>query len=1278
MQIFVLGMHRSGTSVVTRLINLMGAYFGPEELSTGANPENPKGFWERRDVRDENDELLWSADADWWKVADFTVDKIPAKARKRFDTNVPQIVHEFDTHRPWVVKEPRFCLLFPMWLRLVETPICVLVHRSPVQVAHSLEHRNEFPLSVGVALWERYTLDALRASSDLPRILVSYEQIMADPVAQVDHLLDNLTNAGVEGLHRPSNAEIASFVSPELFHHQHPKEEQLGFLNSDQLALANSMASGEILDFDDVPTLSAEAERTLRLFEEVCDHPHSNGRGNGGSRPPSIERKNSRTEGKQPNNDLANARALAMAHLGESKNLQRHLDKLNVGRNALRKRAKADRREIEKLHTRLDHTEKALDRARRTSTSRARRLKTLKTDVETSAEEMAQLEDRCQDLEDALETARAERESLQGHLVELKAVLSDAKAERKSLETRSKKAEKELARASGKLDIASKEHQRAMSRIEELEPQVAKLLEMEAARDRESGRASEFERTVEHLQRELTTMRNVVATAKSRQHELEQSIEELLVFLRRAQQHFEGIASEPARRFGPLELRSQRRSAARRDRLSRLFREIGEWVSGHRDELIAMIGTAPTTSIQRHPLANDTSPSPRDTEDLSIDVIVCVHDSLAEVRRCLDSVIPTISDHHSLIIVDDGSGDETADYLSRFAKNHDHVKLIRRETAGGYTKAANCGIEYSSAEFVILLNSDTQVPTKWLKKLVRAAYQSAEIGIVGPISNAASWQSVPEIIDENGQLAVNEIPAGLTVEDMDRIAEANSPTQLPRVALANGFCFGVKRAVFDSIGLFDDESFPRGYGEENDFCFRAVDAGFGIVIATDCFVFHEKSRSYSPAVRDQLAQESGAILQKKYPAARVRRAVAECKENPVLVDIRERFKRKIRKAVASNDHAESRKMWGDLPPRILFVLPVKGGGGGVHSIVQETIGIRELGAHASVAVPGKAVHRYHRRYPNVDPSVFVGFNNVEELTFTAEKYDVVVATIFTSVKLVKKITEKVPRLVPAYYIQDYEPWICRNNESLQKEALNSYTLIPGMVRFAKTDWIRKIVEEKHGVPVHKVVPSLDTSVYFPRSDLASDTEDGRPVRIAAMVRPKTPRRAAGSTMEILGKIKEEYGESVELIVFGCDPQEKGFLALRHDFEHQHLGVLIREGVAQTLRRSDIFVDFSTYQAFGRTALEAMACGCAVIVPELGGTSEYAENEVNALVVDASDRAACVAATRRLIDDQTLRERLRKGGSSATKRYSIRGAAESILTLLADFAPKGSNETQTHF
>jgi GT2 family glycosyltransferase/glycosyltransferase involved in cell wall biosynthesis len=1167
MQIFVLGMHRSGTSVVTRLINLMGAYFGPQSASTGANPENPKGFWERRDVRNENDALLWSARADWWKVADFSLERVPDDAVNRFDNNVRRILRDLEAHRPWVVKEPRFCLLFPMWRRHVEAPVCVLVHRSPVQVAHSLQHRNGFPLSFGVALWERYVLDALSGTVDLPRIIVSYEEIMAAPVRQMDQLRQELTDVGISGLRRLSKTEITSFLSSDLFRQRQPAELESGFLNRRQLELANAMSNGAVLDLEEVPTLSNEAKSILCLYEDLCSS-------YGDSRSSSVETE----KAIKAQNDLA--RALA-------------------DRNGLFERVTEMQHENDELRSIIESSENKLDRTRRTSRSRVRKLKQLEEEINT-----------------------------------------------------------------------------ANTRIRDLENQVQRLHDAERARDRAAARAAELEISVRRTEHEAAEWREKAAKSASRQQDLENWTETLLTFLRRAQEHFEHIRAKPAWRIGPWEVRSLRNTRTLQKHLEDLFREVGRWVRERRNELVAIIKGDDATAAEHVISEPWRSTDFSGVRQIDIDVIVCVHDSLDEVRKCFNSVISTLESHHTLIIVDDGSGEETAQFLRDFAAAHDEVKLIRQDHACGYTRAANCGIKSSTAEFVILLNSDTQVAKGWWAKLARAAYQAPDIGIVGPLSNAASWQSVPDIVGKDGRLAVNPLPSGLTVEDMDRIAETCSFESFPSVGLVNGFCLAVKRQVFETIGLFDEESFPRGYGEENDFCFRAADAGFDIMIATDCYIYHEKSASYSSATRDRLAKETAAILHKKYPGTRIRRAVEACKQNPVLVEIRDRFREEIEKAVelAKSKPTEGRGKPGSPPPRILFVLPVKGGGGGVHSIVQETMGIRELGAHASVAVPQKALSRYHEHYPNVDRSVFVGFRNIEELKSAAEQYDVIVATIFTSVKLIKKVLRSVPDVLPAYYIQDYEPWICRDNESLRQEALNSYTLIPGLVRFAKTDWIRQTVEERHGVPVHKVMPSLDTSVYFPLPRNASSGKTDQPVRIAAMVRPKTPRRAAGLTMEVLGTIKEEYGESVEITVFGCDPQEKGFLALRHDFEHRHLGVLIREEVAETLRQSNIFVDFSTYQAFGRTALEAMACGCAVIVPEHGGASEYAENGVNALVVDTSDHAACIAATRRLIDDRTLRERLGKKALSTAGRYNVRGAAESILTVLAESAPRKLNES----
>ena len=185
MQIIILGMHRSGTSALTRLVNMMGAYFGPDGVSTGANEENPKGFWERRDIRNLNDDLLASLGCDWHRASSFDRERIPPDALAEFDERARVIVQDLDEHQSWVVKEPRFCLTLPLWRRHLERPVAVIPYRGPLQVARSLEVRNGFPRAVGIALWERYIRSALTASEDLPRLLVPFDRLLAEPVEQL-------------------------------------------------------------------------------------------------------------------------------------------------------------------------------------------------------------------------------------------------------------------------------------------------------------------------------------------------------------------------------------------------------------------------------------------------------------------------------------------------------------------------------------------------------------------------------------------------------------------------------------------------------------------------------------------------------------------------------------------------------------------------------------------------------------------------------------------------------------------------------------------------------------------------------------------------------------------------------------------------------------------------------------------------------------------------------------------------------------------------------------
>ncbi len=126
-----------------------------------------------------------------------------------------------------------------------------------------------------------------------------------------------------------------------------------------------------------------------------------------------------------------------------------------------------------------------------------------------------------------------------------------------------------------------------------------------------------------------------------------------------------------------------------------------------------------------------------------------------------------------------------------------------------------------------------------------------------------------------------------------------------------------------------------------------------------------------------------------------------------------------------------------------------------------------------------------------------------------------------------------------------------------------------------------------------------------------------------MLRPRTPRRQAVLTVRALEEIRTEMPE-VEIRTFGCTDEELARAEINTHWEHQ--GPLLRSEVSLLLRDSDVFLDASVYQAFGRTGLEAMACGCVPVLPWHGGIREFARDGENALLADthSSDgpRDAC--------------------------------------------------------
>lgn len=273
------------------------------------------------------------------------------------------------------------------------------------------------------------------------------------------------------------------------------------------------------------------------------------------------------------------------------------------------------------------------------------------------------------------------------------------------------------------------------------------------------------------------------------------------------------------------------------------------------------------------------------------DVIVCVHNGKEETLNCLESLIDNWSSKISgeIIIIDDASSDDTCRALSDFANANKLIRIHRLPKQSYYTKAANAGLKQSTAKYRTLLNSDTVVTSGWREKILSVFQSCDQIGIVGPLSNAASTQSVPHFKSGPKQTAVNLMPPGVVPEDFSKVLlQAMNMDSPPFVPLVHGFCMTVKSDVIDVIGLLDEDLFPNGYGEENDYCFRADDAGFILAVAVNAFVYHRKSVSYSDnELRVKFMNSGMTELVKKYGSKRIEYSVAYMEANPVLMKARE-------------------------------------------------------------------------------------------------------------------------------------------------------------------------------------------------------------------------------------------------------------------------------------------------------------------------------------------------------------------------------------------------------
>lgn len=217
-----LGMHRSGTSVVSRLLNLLGVALGPDSSVAERGDDNPTGYWEHSGLKRINDDLLARFGGTWDRPTMFPEGWMADPAVRTLADEARGLVREeFDGLPTWGWKDPRTCLTLPFWQDVIGPMRYVICVRDPREVVASLAHRDGMPGVDADVLWLTHLDRALRHTRGLPRIFVSYDAVLADPAGQCRRL------AQFAGLQVPASLDDPSlqqwtrgFLDPTLRHHR--------------------------------------------------------------------------------------------------------------------------------------------------------------------------------------------------------------------------------------------------------------------------------------------------------------------------------------------------------------------------------------------------------------------------------------------------------------------------------------------------------------------------------------------------------------------------------------------------------------------------------------------------------------------------------------------------------------------------------------------------------------------------------------------------------------------------------------------------------------------------------------------------------------------------------------------------------------------------------------------------------------------------------------------------------------------------------------------------
>lgn len=584
------------------------------------------------------------------------------------------------------------------------------------------------------------------------------------------------------------------------------------------------------------------------------------------------------------------------------------------------------------------------------------------------------------------------------------------------------------------------------------------------------------------------------------------------------------------------------------------------------------------------------------------DIIIPIYNSPEWVKMCVYALYKNTPDEYigKVILMNDNSDELTCNCIRNLEKKYPKIEVYKNENNLGFIKNVNRGMDKTTAEYILLLNTDCLVSKNTIPKLIDHMEKNKKIGLICPISSNAANLSY-DIPEHYSYLQVNDL------------FYENFKGMNFDACTVVGNCLMISRECMQKTGYLD-EIYGMGYGDETDYQFKAHEQGFEAKVAIDTYVYHKSEVSFgtSPEKQKRL-DHNRAIFFERWGEQYNKKMQEYVKNDPI-------------EYIKNNLKIDKKP-----EPNILFFLPdIHQKAGGVHVIVDIVNYLNINGYFANILT--ERIHEY-KEIMIFSPSFMKDIKEVSPKCIAGTIYP----TIFFCETIAKHYN------IPCVnFMQGYEP--CFDNGEIYSWAelacKNSQNIL------AISEFLQKKCKENFGKEAKVIPNSINTDLLYNSDKQIKDKK-----QVTFVFRDNF---AKGDFIlsEILKLLTlKNYNFEINVIymreiMFPINNNEN----LKINF---YKGPLNRKEVSNILFKTDIFVDASLMEGFGLMALEAMAAGAVPVMSQSFGVDEYAEDSKNCFIIkEVNNAEKYVEKIEELLKDKEKLKEMSKNAQDKALEFDI--------------------------